>query len=310
MCHLNKTGEELQMQKDRMSGLMNTHISQQCSQRIHNTRQDQLENLVAASLISNQTPLQVLEKQRQIKECHIMSMHTPIGIKEILQRTTDSQHPLLKTQHFSNTTSISSQRTTNWENIDSLYQRMAKNRSRHFRQQRNKGILAIQRVSRNIDKKQLHSFIEQIKAKFGSSRRSDSKGIIGRYSRRSTVIRSKLDKPMIRDSKSRTRKMAENYRLIHHKQVLECYLFFNGGYDNTQADNRRQELHDQDRFSDSIPPLTNRSSFSTFSKIPSQQPLFQIQGDVFRSEIRSTGIQQDFETHNEANKREAANMLN
>ncbi|KAA6369185.1 MAG: hypothetical protein EZS28_035286, partial [Streblomastix strix] len=75
----------------------------------------------------------------------------------------------LRAQNVTNTTSSSSLRFTNWRKIDSQHQRMTKDRSRHFILQRNKGILAKQRVSGNIDKKQMHSFIKQIKAKFGSS---------------------------------------------------------------------------------------------------------------------------------------------
>ncbi|KAA6370577.1 MAG: hypothetical protein EZS28_033897 [Streblomastix strix] len=68
----------------------------------------------------------------------------------------------------------------------------------------NKSILAKQRVSRNLDKKQMHSFIKLAKAKFGYSRRSDPIGITGRYNRVGAAIRSKMDKPMLRDCKGRT----------------------------------------------------------------------------------------------------------
>ncbi|KAA6367189.1 MAG: putative reverse transcriptase, partial [Streblomastix strix] len=88
MSLLYKKGEELQKQKDRMSGPMNLHISQQISQRTYNTRQDQLENLVAISFTFNQTPQQALDRQKQIKENHINSMQTPIGTEGILQQAT------------------------------------------------------------------------------------------------------------------------------------------------------------------------------------------------------------------------------
>ncbi|KAA6325931.1 MAG: hypothetical protein EZS28_054012 [Streblomastix strix] len=88
MSLLYQKGEELQKQKDRMSGPMNLHISQQISQRTYNTRQDQLENLVAASLTTNQTPQRALDRQWQIKENHISSMQTPIGTEGIPQYAT------------------------------------------------------------------------------------------------------------------------------------------------------------------------------------------------------------------------------
>ncbi|KAA6360222.1 MAG: hypothetical protein EZS28_044251 [Streblomastix strix] len=90
MNHQNKTSDELQKQKDRMSDPMNLHINLQISQRIRNTRQDQLENLIAASLISNQTPQQALDEQRQINENHISSMQTLICTEGILQQATHS----------------------------------------------------------------------------------------------------------------------------------------------------------------------------------------------------------------------------
>ncbi|KAA6367897.1 MAG: hypothetical protein EZS28_036576, partial [Streblomastix strix] len=62
MSLLYKKGEELQRQKDQMS--------------------------VAASLFSNQTSQQALDRQKQIKENHIGSMQTPIGIEGILQQAT------------------------------------------------------------------------------------------------------------------------------------------------------------------------------------------------------------------------------
>ncbi|KAA6352793.1 MAG: hypothetical protein EZS28_051680 [Streblomastix strix] len=161
----------------------------------------------------------------------------------------------------------------------------------------------------NLDKKQMHSFIKQIKVKLGSARTLDPKRITRRYNRGSTAVRSKLGKPMLRDSEGRTREMAKDHRLFHPKQVFESYSFHNGRYDYTQVDNPGQGLHDQDRSRDSIPPHTSRPSISTFSRIPSQQPLLQIQGDVFRCKTRPIGIQQDFETHNEGNKREVANLF-
>ncbi|KAA6397561.1 MAG: hypothetical protein EZS28_006916 [Streblomastix strix] len=70
------------------------------------------------------------------------------------------------------------------------------------------------------------------------------------------------------------------------------------------AVNPRYRLHDQDRFRDGIPLHTSRPGISILSWIPSQQPLLQIQSDVFRCKTLSTGIQYDFETHIEAKTRE------
>ncbi|KAA6370576.1 MAG: hypothetical protein EZS28_033896 [Streblomastix strix] len=88
--HLNKRIKKLQKQKDQKSDPMSHHIKQQISQRTHNTIKYQQQNLIAASLISNQIPQQVLEKQRQIMESHIMAMQILICTEEILQQITVS----------------------------------------------------------------------------------------------------------------------------------------------------------------------------------------------------------------------------
>ncbi|KAA6385986.1 MAG: hypothetical protein EZS28_018488 [Streblomastix strix] len=196
MSHLNKTGEELQKLKEWMSDPM---------------------NLVAASFISNKTPQQDQEKQKQIKESHIMSMQTLIGTERILQQTTHSPSPLYERNisptllypHFYDLPvgGKLSHYVSEWQMIgaDTLISRGIK------------PFWLYKECSEILTRGQMHSFIKQIKVKFGSFGGSDSKRVTGRYNRGGAAIRSKMDKPMLRDSEGKAMEIAKKTQIIPFK---------------------------------------------------------------------------------------------